>query len=241
MTLIDRATALTALRCLDLTSLKADEPPHEIQELVERAATIHGPVAAVCLYTKHLDQPYFSLPDARIKIATVVNFPLGTQSPDQVAQETQDAIAKGAQEIDLVLPYQDLGQAPAVIRACRAAAGSNLLKVILETGALAEEASIDRASRIALDQGADFLKTSTGKTKVSATLDATAIMLAAIRDSGQTVGLKPSGGIKTLADARPFIQQAQKILGDLTPDNFRLGASSLLTDILIALRKNEGA
>ena len=88
MTLIDRATALTALRCLDLTSLKADEPPHEIQELIERAATIHGPVAAVCLYAKHLDQPYFSLPDARIKIATVVNFPLGTQSPDQVARET---------------------------------------------------------------------------------------------------------------------------------------------------------
>ena len=241
MTLIDRATALTALRCLDLTSLKADEPPHEIQELVERAATIHGPVAAVCLYAKHLDQPYFSLPDARIKIATVVNFPLGTQSPDQVAQETQAAIAKGAQEIDLVLPYQDQSQAPAVIRACRAAAGSNLLKVILETGALAEEASIDHASRIALDQGADFLKTSTGKTKISATLDATAIMLTAIRDSGRTVGLKPSGGIKTLADAHPFIQQAQQVLGDLTPDNFRLGASSLLTDILIALRKNEGA
>ena len=241
MTLIDRATALTALSCLDLTSLKADEPPHEIQELVERAATIHGPVAAVCLYAKHLDQPYFSLPDARIKIATVVNFPLGTQSLDQVAQETQAAIAKGAQEIDVVLPYQDLSQAPAVIRACRAAAGSSLLKVILETGALAEEASIDRASRIALDQGADFLKTSTGKTKVSATLDATAIMLTAIRDSGRTVGLKPSGGIKTLADAYPFIQQGQQVLGDLTPNNFRLGASSLLTDILIALRKNEGA
>ena len=241
MTLIDRATALTALSCLDLTSLKADEPPHEIQELVERAATIHGPVAAVCLYAKHLDQQYFSLPDARIKIATVVNFPLGTQSLDQVAQETQAAIAKGAQEIDVVLPYQDLSQAPAVIRACRAAAGSSLLKVILETGALAEEASIDRASRIALDQGADFLKTSTGKTKVSATLDATAIMLTAIRDSGRTVGLKPSGGIKTLADAYPFIQQAQQVLGDLAPDNFRLGASSLLTDILIALRKNEGA
>lgn len=241
MTLIDRATALTALKCLDLTSLKADEPPHEIQELIERAATIHGPVAAVCLYAKHLDQPYFSLPDARIKIATVVNFPLGTQSPDQVAQETTDAITKGVQEIDLVLPYQDLSQAPAVIRACRTAAGSSVLKVILETGALVDEASIDRASRIALDQGADFLKTSTGKTTVSATLAATDIMLKAIRSSGRTVGLKPSGGIKTLTDAAPFIQQAQQALGALTPDNFRLGASSLLTDVLIALRKNEGA
>ena len=241
MTFIDRATALTALKCLDLTSLKADEPPHEIQELVERAATIHGPVAAVCLYAKHLDQPYFSLPDTRINIATVVNFPLGTQSPDQVARETQDAIAKGAQEIDLVIPYHDLNQASAVVKACRTNAGSCLLKVILETGVLADKTSIDRASRIALDQGADFLKTSTGKTAISATLDATAIMLAAIENSGRSVGLKPSGGIKTLMDAHPFIQQAQETLGQLTASNFRLGASSLLTDILIALRKNEGA
>ena len=164
MTLIDRATALTALKCLDLTSLKADEPPHEIQELIERAATIHGPVAAVCLYAKHLDQPYFSLPDARIKIATVVNFPLGTQSPDQVAQETQDAIAKGAQEIDLVLlpgPQSSAGGHKGLLRSSRI----KRVKGHSRNGRVAEEASIDRASRIALDQGADFLKTSTGKTK----------------------------------------------------------------------------
>ena len=241
MTSIDRSTALTALRCLDFTSLKADEPPHEIQELVERAATIHGPVAAVCLYAKHLDQPYFSLPDPRIQIATVVNFPTGEQSADQVASETKDAIAKGADEIDLVLPYNDLDRAPEVIKACRDAAKTKVLKVILETGELATATRIDRASRIALDQGADFLKTSTGKSSISATLEATAIMLVAIQESGRSVGLKPSGGIKTLVQAQPYIQQAQEVLGALTPHNFRLGASSLLTDILIALRKNEGA
>jgi len=241
MTSINRSTALTALRCLDFTSLKADEPPHEIQELVERAATIHGPVAAVCLYAKHLDQPYFSVPDPRIQIATVVNFPFGLQSPEDVARETSDAIAKGADEIDLVLPYTDLDRAPDVIKACRNVANTKVLKVILETGELGDAASIDRASRLALDHGADFLKTSTGKSTVSATLDATAIMLSAIKSSGQSVGLKPSGGIKTLAQAQPYIQQAQESFGQLNPDNFRLGASSLLTDILIALRKNEGA
>ena len=93
---IDRSIALTALSCLDLTSLNDNEQPHDIQELVERAATIHGPVAAVCVYSKHLDQPYFSVPDARIKVATVVNFPHGQGTAEDVYVETEMAIRHGA-------------------------------------------------------------------------------------------------------------------------------------------------
>ena len=238
---IDRSIALTALSCLDLTSLNGNEQPHDIQELVERAATIHGPVAAVCVHPKHLDQPYFSVPDARIKVATVVNFPHGQGAAEDVYVETEMAIRHGADEIDLVLPYHHLHDAASVINACRTACKDAVLKVILETGELKDAASIDKASRIALNEGADFLKTSTGKTKTSATLAATATMLKAIKTVGRPVGLKPSGGIKTLAQAKVFIDQAQRELGALTASNFRLGASSLLTDILIALRQDEGA
>ena len=226
---------------MDLTSLSDNEQPHEIQELCERGATIYGPVAAVCVYAKHLGQPWFSLPDQRIIIATVVNFPGGGTDRGRVRDETAAAVAAGADEIDVVLPYRDFANVKPVLQACRDACDGKLMKVILETGELEYLSQVGDLSRLAVDCGADFLKTSTGKSATSATLEATGEMLGVIAKAGRPVGLKPSGGIKTLAQAQPFIEQAAEVLGALEPANFRLGASSLLNDVLSQLRVNEGA
>jgi deoxyribose-phosphate aldolase len=116
-----------------------------------------------------------------------------------------------------------------------------LLKVILETGELQEPALIDRASRLAIDAGADFIKTSTGKTRVSATLAAAEIMLAAIRAAGRPVGLKPSGGIRTVADAGAYLALADRVMGPgwATPKTFRIGASSVY-DALVGAIEGRG-
>jgi len=121
--------------------------------------------------------------------------------------------------------------------------GDRLLKVILETGELQDPKLIEAASRIAIEAGADFIKTSTGKTPVSATPEAAEIMLDAIKASGKPVGLKPSGGIRTLADAKIYLDLADRIMGPgwATPKTFRIGASSVYDALLAAIEGRTGA
>jgi deoxyribose-phosphate aldolase len=227
------AVARTALACLDLTSLNDGHDvaggEAEIEALCAKAIGIpgRGATAAVCVWPR--------LP-ASIAVAAVANFPDGSTDIDRAVRDTRAIADAGAQEVDVVIPYRDLTAVPALLAAVRKACDGLVLKVILETGELPDEATIDRACRIALDAGADFLKTSTGKKPVSATPAAAARLLAAIAGDSAArsrVGFKPAGGIRTVADAALYIGLTAGALGAeaVTPQRFRIGASGLLADI----------
>ena len=237
-----KAVAGKAIGLLDLTNLNDDCTPEDIVSLCARAQTPHGNTAAICIWKEFVAQSKDLLNGSGIRIATVVNFPNGGTDIEAVTGEVEAALASGADEIDLVMPYQsllddDAAEAEAMIRAVRHAAGDHLLKVILETGELKSPQAIRSASDLAIEAGADFIKTSTGKVKVNATLDAARIMLQAIADSGREVGFKPAGGIKTTEDAAAYLELAAEILGPdwATPETFRFGASGVLDNLLATL------
>ena len=229
------ATARQALACLDLTSLNDADSEADIDALCRRANGPYGAVAAVCVWPR-LARYARSLLPPHIAVAAVANFPDGSSDIARAICDTAAIVEAGAQEVDVVLPYRDLAAAPKLLQAVRLACEGLKLKVILETGELNDAALITRASRIALDAGADFLKTSTGKTPNSASVDAATLMLQALtadERARQRVGLKPSGGIRTVADAAVYLALAASHLGAaaVTPARFRLGASGLLNDI----------
>ncbi|MBT9371458.1 deoxyribose-phosphate aldolase [Rhizobium sp. CSW-27] len=235
-----REAAAFALSLLDLTNLRDDCDAAAIEALCARAQTPNGHSAAICIWPRFVAQARGILgPDHPVRIATVVNFPSGDLPVETVVEETRQAIADGADEIDLVIPYKAFlaGDETAVsemVTAVRAACPEACLKVILETGEIRDSGRIRRASELAIEAGADFIKTSTGKVSVNATLEAADIMLQAIRDSRRKVGFKPAGGISTVADADLYLRLAETIMGAnwLMPSTFRFGASSLLDDIL---------
>jgi len=239
-----RETAAVALSLLDLTNLKDDCTDAQIVTLCARAQTPFGHSAAICIWPRFVARARAILgQDHPVKIATVVNFPKGDMEIADVAAETREAIADGADEIDLVIPYRKMisGDEQAVtdmVAAVRAEChGPVLLKVILETGELKEAALIQRAAHLAIDAGADFIKTSTGKVAVNATLETADIMLRAIRDGGRKVGFKPAGGIGSVAEAGLYLSLAETIMTPdwAMPSTFRFGASGLLDDILAVL------
>jgi deoxyribose-phosphate aldolase len=163
-------TARTALACLDLTSLNDKDTPADIKRLCQRAKGRRGrgAVAAVCVWPRFVQLARSLLPP-QIAVAAVANFPDGSSDVARAVRDTAEIVAAGGQEVDVVIPYRDLDSAPALLAAVRNACNGLRLKVILETGELADEVTIARACRMALDAGADFLKTSTGKMPVSAT------------------------------------------------------------------------
>ena len=234
------AQARTALACLDLTSLNDADTEADVAALCERAQGPHGPVAAVCVWPRLAAFARARLP-AHIAVAAVANFPDGSTDLERAVRDTAAIVQAGAQEVDVVLPFARLmaGDSSAVsqlLLAVRKACPGLTLKVILETGVLASDALIAEASRISLDSGADFLKTSSGKTPVSATPQAARVMLQAIAATPQAagrVGFKASGGIRTVADAAIYMNLFAELLGAqaLSPARFRIGASSLLNDI----------
>ncbi|MGY5807302.1 deoxyribose-phosphate aldolase [Rhizobium sp. LEGMi198b] len=239
-----RETAAVALSLLDLTNLKDDCTPAQIETLCARAQSPYGHTAAICIWPRFVAQARGILgTDHAVRIATVVNFPAGDMEVADVAAEAREAIADGADEIDLVIPYRALlaGNEQAVtdmVAAVRAECkGPVLLKTILETGELKDVTLIRRASELAIEAGSDFIKTSTGKVAVNATLEAADIMLRAIRQSGRKVGFKPAGGIGSVADAALYLSLAETIMAPdwAMPSTFRFGASSLLDDILNVL------
>ena len=225
------ATARTALACLDLTSLNDDDQPADIERLCERAMGPQGPTAAVCVWPRFVALARTRLP-AAVRVAAVANFPDGSTDLARALRDTQQIVDAGGDEVDVVIPYREPAAAPALLAAVRRACSGLTLKVILETGELQDEALIRQACAIALDAGADFLKTSTGKAPVSATPAAARLLLQAIVQGGhQNVGFKPAGGIRTVADAALYIALTAEHLGSVTPQRFRIGASGLLNDI----------
>lgn len=237
----DAAFARRAIALLDLTDLSNGLDEGGVERLCARAVTPLGPVAAVCLWAGFVPQARRLLRGAPVRIATVVNFPAGEDDVMRAADEARYALLDGADEIDVVLPWRALAAGRqevvgALLGAVRAVVPpAKMLKTILETGELKTPALVRAAARIAIGTGADIIKTSTGKTAVSATPEAVRLMLEEIRASGRPVGLKPSGGIRTADDARAYLALADEIMGPgwATPATFRFGASGLLDALLV--------
>lgn len=247
----DRAVAATALSLLDLTSLNETDTEATIRQLCEQAQCIDAQgtqhrVAAICIYPRFIPFARSVLDELGlydVRIATVANFPHGRSDIDSAVKETKACVAYGADEVDVVMPYSALqaGDETLVfnlIAACKAACATDaLLKVIFETGELNDSQLIQRASDIAIQAGADFIKTSTGKVAVNATPEAAQLMLERIHAQPRPVGFKPAGGVRTLDDVRIYFKLVESTVGldRLTPSYFRFGASSLLSTLHQAL------
>ncbi|WP_298960593.1 deoxyribose-phosphate aldolase [uncultured Roseibium sp.] len=244
--------AARALGLVDLTNLNDDCTAEDITKLCARTVTDHGSVAAVCVWPRFVAQAAKELTGTGVKVATVVNFPAGGEDTEAVIAETRQAIADGADEVDLVMPYKAFvsgrkGFAEEQIIRIRAVIPEGvLLKVILETGEIKDPLLIHAASNLAINAGADFIKTSTGKVAVNATLEAAEIMLTAIeearRDDGERViGFKPAGGIKTAEDAAAYLAVADRIMGHnwVSAHTFRFGASGLLDSLISTIEGQE--
>lgn len=230
--------ARLALQCLDLTSLNDADTAADVTALCERAQTAFGPVAAVCVWPRFVAQARAMLP-AEIKVAAVADFPDGALDVARAIADIETIAQAGGDEVDVVLPWRALqaGQRSEVeefLAEVRHASRPLTLKVIIESGELADPELIAEATRLSLAAGADFVKTSTGKTPTSATPEAARVMLREIAASGMaSAGFKASGGIRSVADAQAYLQQAADVLGAdaLQPRRFRFGASGLLKDI----------
>lgn len=241
------STARQALALMDLTSLNESDTDSVIEALCQQVKTPFGNPAAVCVYPQFVVTAARALSahqlDGQVKIATVTNFPHGGEDIMGAARETREAVASGANEVDVVFPYRALMKGDEatgleLVEMCKAACGGQaLLKVIIESGELKEPALIRRASELAIEGGADFIKTSTGKVPVNATLEAANIMLNVIKDSGKDVGFKAAGGVRTTEEAAEYLALATEIMGAkwITPEHFRFGASSLLGNLLNTL------
>ncbi|MFC0528127.1 deoxyribose-phosphate aldolase [Phytohabitans kaempferiae] len=244
-----------AIRMVDLTTLEGADTPGKVRALSAKArrpdpADPSCPaVAAVCVYPSMVPVAAPELAGSGVHLASVATaFPSGQAPLDVKLADTRAAVAAGADEIDMVISrgaflagrYQEVFEE---IAAVKDACGSAHLKVILETGELATYDNVRRASWLAMLAGGDFIKTSTGKVPVAATLPVTLVMLEAVRDfrtmSGRQVGFKPAGGIRTTKDAVKYLVVVNETAGAdwLDPDWFRFGASTLLNDLLMQRTK----
>ena len=249
------AWLLNAVRCIDLTTLSGDDTPDRVARLCAKA---RQPVdagqlralgvdrlttGAVCVYPTMVAAAKRALEGSAIPVASVATgFPAGLMPLDLRLAEIRYALDMGADEIDIVISrgLALRGEWSALydeLCAMREACGPALMKAILATGELKSLTTVARASHVAMQAGADFIKTSTGKEPVNATLPVSLVMLRAIRDyrdaTGVAVGFKPAGGLRTARDALNWqVLMAEELGRDwLRPDLFRIGASSLLADI----------
>ena len=244
-----------AIRMIDLTTLEGQDTPGKVRALCAKAKRPDPSdpstpqVAAVCVYPDLVATAKRELNGSGINVASVATaFPSGRSSLAIKIQDTKDAVAAGADEVDMVIDRGAFlsgryGMVFDEIAAIREAAGDAHLKVILETGELVTYDNVRRASWLAMLAGADFIKTSTGKVSPAATLPVTLVMLEAVRDyheaTGLHIGVKPAGGIRTAKDAIKYLVTVNETAGPdwLDPELFRFGASSLLNDLLMQRTK----
>jgi deoxyribose-phosphate aldolase len=246
-----------AIRMMDLTTLEGQDTPGKVAALCSKAIrpdptdlTIPS-VAAVCVYPNLVATAVERLQDSDVRVASVATgFPSGQTTVDVKVAEVRDVVEMGADEVDMVIDRGAFlsGRYAKVydeIVRIKEASGEAHLKVIIETGELGTYDNVRRASLLAMAAGADFIKTSTGKLPSAATLPVTLVMLEAIRDvyeeTGRKVGMKPAGGIRQAKQAVQYLVQLHETLGVewLTPDLYRLGASTLLNDVLMQMRKEK--
>jgi len=246
-----------AIRMIDLTTLEGADTPGKVAALCSKGVRPDPSdpsipsVAAICVYPNLVPTAVERLRGTGVKVASVATaFPSGQSPLDVKLRDVEDAAAMGADEIDMVI---DRGAflAGRYAKVCdeivrvKEACGVAHLKVILEVAELGTYDNVRRASILAMAAGADFIKTSTGKLPGAATLPVTLVMLEAIRDvyeqTGRKVGMKPAGGIRQSKQAVQYLVQLHETLGPewLTPDLYRLGASSLLNDVLMQIRKEK--
>ena len=244
-----------AISMIDLTTLEGQDTPGKVRALCAKALRPDPSVpdtprvAAICVYPDMVPVAVEALLGSRVKVASVATaFPSGRASLAVKLADTRDAVAAGADEIDMVIDrgaflsghYLEVFEE---IVAVKEACGEAHLKVILETGELDTYDNVRRASWLGMLAGGDFIKTSTGKIAPAATLPVTLVMLEAVRDfratTGRQVGVKPAGGIRTTKDAIKYLVLVNETVGNdwLDPDWFRLGASSLLNDLLMQRTK----
>lgn len=242
-----------AIRCCDLTTLEGSDSPGKVRQMASKAirpAPTDGSipsVAALCIYPRLVTVAAEALAGTSVKVASVATaFPSGQAPLETRLDEVARAVADGADEVDIVisrgafLAGDDETVFEEVSRSVEAARGAHV-KTILEAGELGSHDDIRRASLIAMAAGTHFIKTSTGKIGVSATLPSALVMAEAIRDfqdaTGTTVGLKVAGGIRSAKDAIRYLVIVKETLGDdwLTPERFRIGASSLVNDLLMQI------
>jgi deoxyribose-phosphate aldolase len=245
-----------AVAMMDLTTLEGKDTPGKIAYLCRKALQPAEakynvpPCAAVCVYPNMVRYARRFLGDnSPVKVASVATgFPSGQYPLRTKLEETRRAVDDGADEIDMVIDRNAFltGHHAKVfdeIAAVKEACGAAHLKVILETGELITYDNVRLASRIAMDAGADFIKTSTGKVQPAATMPVTLVMLEAIRDyfleTGIRIGMKPAGGIRHAKQSLAYLVMVKETLGDdwLTPDLFRIGASTLLNDVLMQIAR----
>ncbi|MCX8514006.1 MAG: hypothetical protein RL017_181 [Pseudomonadota bacterium] len=239
-------TATNILNLIDLTSLNDNDTTAAITKLCHNAQSEFGAVAAICIYSRFIPEAKELLNSTAIKIATVVNFPHGSTDIEMAKRETELALNRGADEIDLVLPYHELINgnykvAAEMVNAIKKTCATTTLKVIIESGVLATKDLIEKASLISIDNGANFIKTSTGKVKINATLAAAEIMLNVIKSSKAECGLKIAGGVRTITEAFDYTNLTASIMGEqwITGKNFRFGASSLLGSVIDSIKQVE--
>jgi deoxyribose-phosphate aldolase len=244
-----------AVRMMDLTTLEGADTPGKVAALCSKALrpdpgdpTVPS-VAAVCVYPNLVPHALERVDGSGVKVASVAtSFPSGQSPTDLKVEEVARVAELGADEIDMVIDRGaflsgNYAKVYDEVRRVKEAAGDAHLKVILETGELGTFDNVRRASLLAVAGGADFVKTSTGKIQPAATLPVTLVMLEAIRDvfeeTGRKIGMKPAGGIRTAKQAVQYLVLLHETLGPewLTPDLFRFGASSLLNDVLLQIRK----
>jgi deoxyribose-phosphate aldolase len=244
-----------AIRMIDLTTLEGADTPGKVRALSAKARRPDPadpscpPVAALCVYPAMVPVAAEALAGSGVHLASVATaFPSGQAPLEVKLADTRAAVAAGADEIDMVISRGAFlsGRYDTVfdeIVAVKEASGPAHLKVILETGELGTYDNVRRASWLAMHAGADFIKTSTGKVPVAATLPVTLVMLEAVRGfraaTGRQVGVKPAGGIRTTKDAIKYLVLVNETAGDdwLDPNWFRFGASSLLNDLLMQRTK----
>lgn len=251
-----RAGIDLAIRCMDLTTLEGKDSEGRVRSLCAKAVSPRPgwpgvpSVAAVCVYPNLVPIAKDALKGTGVKVASVATaFPSGLAGREVRIADTEQALAGGADEIDMVidrgafLEGREAYVADDIAAIKRVCGDRAKLKVILETGELGSYANIRRASDLALEAGADIIKTSTGKAGTNATFPTALLMCEAIRDftrsTGQVRGLKVAGGVRTTKQALTYLVIVNETLGAgwLTPELFRIGASSLLDDLLMQLEK----
>jgi deoxyribose-phosphate aldolase len=252
---LKRSTKLNAIdlaiSMVDLTTLEGNDTPGKVRSLCAKARRPDPrdnsvpSAAAVCVYPDLVPEARLGVAGSTVKVASVATaFPSGRASIAVKLLDVRDAVAAGADEIDMVIDRGALlsgrlGLVYDEVVAVKEASGDAHLKVILETGELVTYDNVRRASWLAMLGGADFIKTSTGKVAVNSTLPAALVMLEAVRDFAEMtsvlVGVKVAGGVRTTKDALRYLVVVNETAGAawLTPDRFRIGASSLLNDLLM--------
>jgi len=248
------AALLLAVQMMDLTTLQGDDTPGKVRQMAAKGIRPDPsdptvpPVAALCVYPSLVPTAVEAVANTSIKVASVATyFPSGQVPLDGKITEVENVVAAGADEVDMVInrgaflrgDYRAMCEE---IVAIKKACGPAHLKVILETGELGNLDNVRRASVLSIACGADFIKTSTGKISEAATLPVTLVMLETIREhfanTGQHIGMKPAGGIRSAKEAISYLVMINETLGPqwLSPDLFRFGVSSLLNDVLMQIR-----